>query len=78
LIKQKKGELVVNATKHIVDSECTLIICNETGPSQFLYLMQMYSPLFVTMDFDDSTGKAGLRPIGRIELIGRAMGVVFP
>ena len=30
------------------------------------------------MDFDDKTNRAGLRPVGRFELIKRACGITFP
>lgn len=78
LIKQKRGELRVDKYKHVIDTDLNLIICNDTCAVQYIYLLTTYCPLFVTMDFDEATGKPGLRALGRFDLIKRAIGLVFP
>ena len=45
---------------------------------QFLWLQVSFSPVHVAMDIDAKTGKAGLRPIRRIEMLKRACGISFP
>ena len=77
-VKARKGELVVDRKKYIYPNEATLIIANDTSVLEFLWLQVSYSPVYVTMDYDVKSGKAGLRPIGRGELIHRACGINFP
>ena len=55
-----------------------LIVANDTSLLEFLWLQVTFSPVFVVMDFDEKTKKAGLRPVGRLELIKRACGITFP
>ena len=77
-IKQKKGELHVDARKHIRSKDLNILLCNETCIIQFVYLMTTYAPLFTTMDFDDKSGKAGIRALGMFEIVWRACGIKFP
>ena len=77
-VKNKRGDLVVSARKHISSSQPNLILCNETCPIQFAYLEGSFAPLYATMDFDQKTGRAGVRAIGMFEIIGRACGLRFP
>ena len=68
----------MDARKHIKSNEPNLILCNETCAIQFAYLEGQHAPLFTTMDFDEQSGKAGVRAIGMFEIIGRACGIRFP
>ena len=77
-IKQKKGELEVDARKYIRSHELNLLLCNETCVIQFIYLLVTYAPLFTTMDFDDKTGKEGVRALSNFEVLSRACGIKFP
>ena len=77
-VKQKKGELHVDARKHIRSHDLNILLCNETCVIQYIYLMEAYAPLFVTMDIDEKTGKGGLRALGMFEVVFRAMGIRFP
>ena len=40
--------------------------------------MTTYAPLFITLDFDENSGKAGLRPIQMFEIVKRACGIQLP
>ena len=51
-VKNKRGDLVVSARKHIRSSQPNLILSNETCPIQFAYLEGNFAPLYATMDFD--------------------------
>ena len=77
-VKAKKGELFVYRSHHMSNSEPTLIVANDTSVLQYLWLQVTFSPVYVVMDFNDKTNKAGLRPVGRLELIKRACGITFP
>ena len=39
IVKQRKGELIVDKTKHVADSENNLILCNDTSISEYMYLL---------------------------------------
>ena len=78
LIKFKKGLSTVNPRKHIRSREANLLLSNETCVIQFIYLATTYAPIFSTMDFDEESGRAGVRAIGMFEIIGRACGLRFP
>ena len=77
-VKAKTGKLVVNRGKHISTADPTLLIANDTCVLEYLWLQGTFSPLFAVMDFDENTGKAGLRAIGRFEILQRACGINFP
>ena len=78
-VKSKQGKLFVDRGKHIDGGKApTLLLANDTCVLQHLWLICAFSPLFCTMDFDEKTGKAGVRPIGAIEMIRRACGINFP
>lgn len=80
-VKQKTGKLVVDRSKHFTaqGSEPTLLIANDTCCLQFVWLWQVLSPVLVTMDYaNDGSGKAGLRALGKFELISSAIGIKNP
>ena len=68
----------MSTRKHIRSHEPNLILCNETCPIQIAYLEGSFAPLYATMDFDEKSGKAGVRAIGMFEIIGRSCGITFP
>lgn len=77
-VKAKKGELFVHRSKFINAAEPTLLLANDTSVLQWLWLQVYYSPVYVVMDYDHKTGRAGLRGVGRMELVRRACGISFP
>ena len=77
-VKAKQNRLFVDAGKQIEARESTLLLANDTGVLSFLWLVSPFSPLVVTMDFDRKTGQAGVRALGRLEILQRAMGLQFP
>ena len=77
-VKAKTKKLVVNRGKHINPNEPTLLIANDTCVLEYLWLYSAFSPLIATMDFDEKSGKAGLRALGRFEILQRACGINFP
>ena len=77
-VKAKTNKLFVDKSKHIKASEPTLLIANDTSVLQHIWIVNQFSPVFVTMDLDKDSGKAGLRPLGGYEAMRRACGINFP
>ena len=75
----QQGIQECNPRKFISDDEQTIILSNEGSLADFIYLSMTFSPLFVSVDFlDSSKEKMGLRPLSGWQLIKRAIGVTLP
>jgi len=68
----------VPVTNYISSNEPTILVCSNTSLLEYLYLGKHFSPLFVTMDYDNKTKKAALRVMSHIQILQNAIGIKFP